>query len=62
MTPKQVAEIRSYLRLGVPNVVLATKYNISKQIITDIKVGRIWKDVEPDEGTLRNGGYSDFIK
>lgn len=43
---EKVAEIKRLLNDGVQNVVLANKYQVSKQLICDIKKGRAWPEVE----------------
>ena len=38
----QVLEIKKLLSKNIPNKEIASKYNISKQVICDIKNGRAW--------------------
>jgi hypothetical protein len=46
---EDVLLIRRLLKEGVPNVVLANKYNVSKQAISDLKAGRSWSNLFEDE-------------
>lgn len=42
----QVSEIKSLLKVGVPQVEIAKHYEISQTNISDIKLGKIWKHVK----------------
>jgi len=49
LSQNQVREIKEMLAQDVSNTVLSNKYNISRQIITDIKSGRIWGYVKASD-------------
>ena len=42
---QKVREIKNKLKSGFRNIDLATKYNVSQQLICDIKKYRRWKDI-----------------
>ena len=42
---QKVREIKNKLKSGFRNIDLATEYNVSQQLICDIKKYRIWKDI-----------------
>lgn len=46
ITENDVREIRRLIAEGVPNIVLANKYGLSRQSISDIKHYRCWKKVK----------------
>lgn len=43
---QDVRDIRRLISEGVPNIVLANKYGLSRQAISDIKAFRCWKHVK----------------
>ena len=45
LTEQQVVQIKKLLDNGVPNVQIASKFNISQQNICNIKKGRSWRHV-----------------
>lgn len=52
----QVAEIRSALTSGVRGADLARRYNVSPQLIYDIRKGRGWLHVPPANDNARRAG------
>lgn len=46
LNKSQVSEIKSLIRSGVSGVEIASRFNIHRATVSDIKTGRIWRDVD----------------